>query len=115
MSVVTNQYLILGVKLPYDKAVPYETFEDFIDNGYKPDIIHKNGLACIFDGMNGKYVMLGRIIEKSPLNHPLDGVFCLEPVDKERAEFITSLINLSFPHLTVDVSEIKQWFVTHYH
>lgn len=114
MGVSTNQYLILGVKLPYDKAVPYETFEDYIDSGYKSDIIHKNGLACIFDGMNGKYVMLGRILEKSRLNEMLDGPYCWEPVDPERADLIAGLISLSFPHITVVPSDIKTWFVTHY-
>lgn len=115
MSVAINQYLILGVKLPYDKSVPYETFEDYIDNGYKPDIIHKNGLACVYDGMDGKYIMLGRILEKSPVGYTIDGPYCWEPVKEERAEMIAGLINLSFPHLNVIPSDISTWFVTHYH
>lgn len=115
MSVGTNQYLIMGVKLPYDKDVPYEIFEDYIDNGYKPDIIHKNGLACIYDGMNGEYVMLGRIVAKSPLDEVLDGPYCCDPVGGEREELIAGLINLSFPHIDVVTSDIKTWFLTHYH
>lgn len=115
MSVSTNQYLILGVKLPYERETSYEDFEPYIDNGYKPDIIHKNGLACIYDGMNGNYIMLGRIIEKSPRDEQIDGPYCMEAVDPERAEFISGLINLSFPKIVVSAQDIKLWIVTHYH
>ena len=115
MSVSFNQYLMLGIKRPIEKGTLYEVYEDYIDNGYKPDIIHKNGLSCIYDGMDGKYIILGRIIQKSRLNQPLDGVFTIDPVDVERAELIAGLINLSFPMVPVHFSEMKFWFVTHYH
>jgi len=115
MSVATNQYLILGVKLPYKGESHYEDFEDYIDNGYKSEILHKNGLACVYDGMDGKYIMLGRIIEKSPVDERIDGPFCFYPVDPEKADLTAGLINLSFPKIVVSAQDIKLWFLTHYH
>lgn len=114
MGVAVNQYLILGVKLAYG-TVSSEQAEDYEDNGYKPDVIHKNGLATVSDGMNGKYIFIGRILEKSPNYERIDGPYCFEPVDPERAELIAGLINLSFPNLTVDSDMVRTWFVTHYH
>ncbi len=114
MGVSVNQYLILGVKLSFG-VLTSEATEDYEDNGYKSDIIHKNGLAVISDGMDGKYQMVGRIIEKGKVNQHLEGQFCFEPVDQEKAEMLSGLINLSFPNLTVGPQDIKMWFVTHYH
>lgn len=114
MGVSVNQYLILGVKLRYEE-LDSEATEDYEDDGYKPNIIHKNGLAVISDGMDGKYRMVGRILQKGRVNDTLQGQFCFEPVDVERTELIAGLINLSFPNFTVGPQDIKTWFVTHYH
>ena len=65
MSVQVNQYLIYGVKLNYkDYESRYEEFEPFMDSAFKNDMNPK-GLHCIFDGMNGKYIYIGRCFKKS--------------------------------------------------
>lgn len=115
MGVDFNQYLIVGIKLPNHNELSYEMVEEYLDNGYKKDVIHKNGLSCIYDGMNGKYTVIGRIVYKSDIDQPLEGAFCLGNVDKVQAELIASLISLSFPSIKVVPDDIKQWFVTHYH
>jgi hypothetical protein len=115
MGVVTNQYIIVGVNLPYE-ALDYEQLEGYHDNGYKEEVVHKNGLTAIQDGMSGKYLVIGRIIEKAPPDIMIgDGVTTLDPVAFDKAEMIASLINLSFPSLSVSVADIRSMLVTHYH
>jgi hypothetical protein len=57
MSVQTNHYIILGVRLPY-KSLEYEAVEKFTDSAWKPK---RSGFLVLFDGMNGEYIVAGRV------------------------------------------------------
>lgn len=114
MSVSTNQYIFIGVKLPY-KNDTYELYEDYQDNGYKAEIKHHNGLAVIYDGMNGKYILVGSILLKSELNRELDVVYQFKELDPVLKEMLAALINTHFPGHDVEPVDIGTWFVTHYH
>lgn len=116
MSVDTTQYIITGVKVPQDfEGGSYEACEDFIDNGHDKAIKHKNGIAVIYDGRSGEYILIGRIKHKSQMDQPLDGPFSFANVLPDEAEMLTGLINLSFPNLKIEPVDISVWFVTHYH
>jgi hypothetical protein len=89
MSVQTNQYLIYGLRMPYKWHEQYEKehnindfythFEKFIDDSaFDNKIVHHEGIFCLFDGCSGKYIIIGRVLEKSK-----DGEFIAdgEPVE----------------------------------
>jgi hypothetical protein len=115
MSVSTNQYLLLGVKLPYQGEDFSKLTEEYEDNGYKDEIKHKNGLVVITDGMSGEYCFVGRLLEKSVINTMLNGpVLFREPTFIE-AGAMYELIRETFPMLEFGSDSIATWFFTHYH
>lgn len=80
MSVQTVQYLMWALRLPYEwheewesehakhfpKADFYEHFKDFIDDSaFDSKAVHKDGIFCLFDGMNGKFIFIGRVLAKA--------------------------------------------------
>lgn len=77
MSTQINQYLMWGISLPYkwhqewekQNEKPdgfYEEFEDFMDDSaFSADIQHKDGIFCLFDGCNGSFIIIGRVLAKS--------------------------------------------------
>jgi hypothetical protein len=115
MSTSTTQYIITGVNLPIGKDDEYEIYEPFMDNGHDTAIKHKNGIAVIYDGFNGKFLLIGRIKHKSEMNQPLDGPYSFSTVGIDDAEMLCGLINLSFPNLKIEPMDINTWLVTKYH
>ena len=123
MSVQTNQYLMYGIMKPYSFVKQweeekqkdfYDTFEEFCDDSaYKPEVIHKDGIFCLFDGMNGKFIIIGRVIHKTTDDDPFMAsgypiTFAdFTPLEKE---LITNSIRRNF---NIE-GELKHYFVTHY-
>jgi hypothetical protein len=80
MSVQTNQYLFYGVMKPFEYVKQwekdnnkdfYDTFEGFMDDSaFKKTVTHNDGIFCLFDGMNGKYIIIGRVLEKGSDDEP---------------------------------------------
>ena len=124
MGTTANQYLMVGVKLPYRscKLGDEDKFEPFYDETYKEAINHHDGLCVISDGMDGKYTFIGRVLEKAINDYWING-----PIDCERAggiynspagkEMLAALITKTFPELEllVEPCDIGVWFFTHYH
>lgn len=76
MSTQTNQFLMYGMKLDPDKLTnklydKYETFMD--DSAYTTTVNHKDGIFACYDGMNGKFLIVGKVIEKSEDGELIDG------------------------------------------
>src|SRR5690349_15582244 len=87
MSVQRNQYLMWGVKKPYEFAKEWEAankkddpdfdgfynhFEKFIDDSaFDSKITEVDGIFCLFDGMNGKYIVIGKVLAKSSDHEPI--------------------------------------------
>jgi hypothetical protein len=77
MSTQTNQYLMWGVSLPYEwheewekqHGKPggfYDQFEDFMDDSaFESTVKHKDGIFCAFDGRDGRFILIGRVIAKA--------------------------------------------------
>lgn len=81
MSTQINQYLMYGIALPYtfaeewEKAQPkednkhpdfYTHFEGFIqDSAFNDKIVHKEGIFCLFDGRDGRCIIIGRVIART--------------------------------------------------
>lgn len=84
MSVQSNQYLILGAKLDYDKYKSddwLEKFEPYQDSAFDLETNPK-GLHCLFDGMNGQYVIIGHCLVKTELYESIDYMEIQTPADE---------------------------------
>ena len=109
MSVQVNQYLIYGVKLNYkDYESRYEEFEPFMDSAFKNDMNPK-GLHCIFDGMNGKYIYIGRCFKKSLDGEHIDS-FEVPEISEDMKEMTRLLVK---SELNIE-EPMALHFVTHY-
>lgn len=112
MSTNYNQYIILGIKVPFD-SFTYEQLEDYGDNGYKEETGQNEGITAIFDGMNGKYIIIGKVLYKSEINEPLEGIIDLNVQDDFEEARIAVKLNLLFK---INYSnDVKLWLVTHWH
>jgi hypothetical protein len=67
MSVQMNTYVMWGAVLPFDEFRDRDDFEKYCDDAFK-GIHHHNGLCILDDGMDGKYVAIGHVLEKTA-NH----------------------------------------------
>ena len=75
MSTQINQYFMYGILVPYkwrnewqEKTGKsfYETFEEFMDDSaFDSKIKHKEGIFCLSDGRDGRFIIIGRVLEKS--------------------------------------------------
>jgi hypothetical protein len=120
MSVQQKQYLIIGIILPYsyfDNMTEdvYEFLEEYMISNYDKTINHKNGLACLFDGMSGKYIILGRIIQsgKNCLSE-----YCINYSNLTEIQSNNQIIFQEVEHSLLDVFNIsvkpELLLVTHY-
>ena len=64
MSVQLNTYIMWGVLLPFDEFSEREDFEPYHDSAFK-GIHHHDGLCILSDGMNGKYMAIGHVLDKT--------------------------------------------------
>ena len=113
MSVQANQYLIYGAKLDYEifgrPEGAHERFEKYLDSAFKTDDLNPNGLHCLFDGMNGRYVVIGRCIKKSGNGETL-GDIVIGRVNNELAEMTRLLVK---SELGID-EPMALHLITHY-
>lgn len=123
MSVQSNQYLIYGICKPgswrkeWEKETGndfYATFESFMDDSaFNKKINHKDGIFCLYDGMNGKYVIIGRVLAKGSDEEPFiaygEPISFTEPTELEK-ELISNSIERNFGIK----EELKHWLITHY-
>lgn len=76
MSVQVNQYLGYGYLIPYDDGIELlekrhsedkieELIDSYNDSAYNKDIVEINGISVLFDGMNGKFIFIGKVFKKS--------------------------------------------------
>lgn len=90
MSVQVNHYVVWGVCIhPGARKVTLESLEPYIDSPFK-GIEHHNGLCVLYDGMCGKYLVVGRVLKKSEEGMGFDKPFFCPPfpiceIDVERA------------------------------
>jgi len=124
MSVQTNQYLIYGVSLPYTFSKEwekqtgkdfYETFEDFMDDSaFSRQVNHKDGIFCLFDGMSGRYIVIGRVIEKGDDDDPFIAVgepLSFDSMCNGDQQAVKESIERNFG---IQEAELKYWLITHY-
>lgn len=97
MSVQVNTYVILGVELPYKPFKDrYDEFEPYMDSAFE-GIKNHNGLCVLFDGMDGKYIIVGRVLAKTKNHGHFDGIVNLRelmPSGDALAEIERDIANL---------------------
>jgi hypothetical protein len=113
MSVQSNTYVMVGVKLEYghfSEEQEGELLEPYKDSAYK-GIHHHNGLCVLSDGMGGRYIFAGRILAKTidDDGRGFDMTDCTVS-----AEAIAGVSILLTTHLGIDKPKVKLWAFTHY-
>jgi len=113
MSIQKNQYVIYGVKLPYNhfSEEEHEALDKYIDSAFKIDDINPGGVHVLADGMNGKYVILGRCLKKSSDHQSIDMFECDDPSLSAEKEIADVLLKHLFD---INPEQNKLMFVTHY-
>jgi hypothetical protein len=107
MSIQMNQYLIYGARLDCKKYNDFEMFERFCDSAFNKEM-NPNGLHCIFDGMDGKYIYIGHCLKKSLNNENLES-FVLVDVSEETKK----LTKISVKRELGIEAEMNLHFITH--
>ncbi|HID9808664.1 TPA: hypothetical protein ACXI3M_006725 [Pseudomonas aeruginosa] len=112
MSVQSNTYVLVGVKLPFEhfNEDQRESHEAYTDRSRK-GIHHHNGLCVIDDGMNGEYCFIGRVLAKS-IDADGEGLpitECTVPAGL-RAEVSDLLVE----HFELSEPDVRLWAFTHY-
>jgi len=79
----TNQYFMYGTLVPFSWHREWETktgkdfyatFEKYIeDKAYDELTRHKDGIFCLFNGRDGKFIIIGRLLKKSCDENPFLG------------------------------------------
>lgn len=122
MSTQVNQFLMWGIRKPYswhkqweketgkDFSETFESFQD--DSAFESTVNHKDGIFCLFDGRDGRYIIIGRVLAKTRdgsllgENEPI----MLHPPTKLEKEFIRNAVVKNFG---ID-GDFRLWFITHY-
>ncbi len=115
MSSNSNSYVILGVRLDFEKYGSdtfFEKYSEYDDNSFK-GIEHHNGLAMLFDGMNGNYIIIGEIKEKTEQHQGFSDIVIADRWESEKPH-IKALIQQYFTEIEPPDLFIASYVLTHY-
>lgn len=97
-----------------DSDIVEKIYDDYDDNPYKEEVTKtKNGLTIVVDGMNGKYIFFGKIIQKA-LDHDGLDFTVFEEIDEKDKEEIVKEASKIFDFI-VTKSDVKNIVFTHWH
>lgn len=112
-----------GILMPYEWHREWEaktgkdfygTFEKYMeDRSYEEITKHKEGIFCLFDGRDGRYIIIGRVLQRGDEDQPFLGenrpykVPLLEDYEQVIIE------DAVFRHFDLQ-GEFNYYFVTHY-
>jgi len=88
----------------------YVKYEAYCDSPFK-GIQMRNGLGVLYDGMNGKYIMIGMVLQKSEEGVPIDGPLEIPAYEDGLRLIIAENITKQFE---IKSPQVKTWLVTHY-
>lgn len=119
MSVQINQYLICGVKLDYkeyeskwanEEDKGYDRLSPYMDSAFK-GIQHKDNISCIFDGMNGDYIFMGKVLAKTQDHEFFEPEMEIEFLTKLEKDLLLKVIKTI---VDTDQEECKYYLFSHY-
>ncbi len=111
MSTQVNTYVILGVKLPYPKGggdEEYKKYEKYMDDAFEP---RQRGLVVLFDGRDGRYVIIGHVMAVTDEGGSFDDVIELAPPTDKLLKSIAKEIKA---HFGLENQQIKYWVTSLY-
>ena len=83
MGTQVNQYFMYGISVPYNWHKEWEektgkdfhdTFEEFMKESTDNRIVYnKEGIFCLFDGRDGRFIIIGQVLLKSDNENPFLG------------------------------------------
>jgi hypothetical protein len=115
MSTTWNQFVIYGVKIPYKNNLPgyvYKSWEPYMRAAEKrKGFRHHKGLAVLYDGRDGRFTIIGRILARSNDSEQIDGPIGLKIPDAKVADLVKGAIEHQF---NIKDPEPKLWLVTMY-
>ncbi|HCF6944052.1 TPA: hypothetical protein NIJ01_006300 [Pseudomonas aeruginosa] len=113
MSVQSNTYVLVGVKLDYDHFAEeeFDELEIYRDSAYN-GICHHNGLCLIDDGMGGEYCFIGRVLAKS-IDENGEGI-CPTDCTTDGSIVVAEVADLLKQHFCLDEPDVRVWAFTHY-
>lgn len=93
MSVQLNTYVMRGVLLPYaDMKGRHDVLEPYMDSASDDRV--RDGITVLYDGMNGQYVAIGRVIAKTGNHQGFDAPITLCDNDALTSDLRTKLGDL---------------------
>lgn len=129
MGVSATHYIVLGVALTDKEQVKeffkisdeqYEYLDEYHDNAYSDKITpNSSGIHIIEDGMSGKYVVVGKILQRSDYGFNLNETSTLPVsglISEESKEVyskileVDRILNTKFGSL-----DLKYLIFTHFH
>ena len=123
MGVERTHYIMLAAKFPFDIIDPdhlmddgnFEKYEVYEDDGYQEEVTEHHGLTMVSDGMNGKYIFIGKVIEKGLDHKGIEITDCLSFTMDEKS-LLTHLIRSEFKDIIKEEDvHVTVWAFTHYH
>lgn len=120
MSVQANTYVIIGAQFSYEAFKDsYDDIEDLEDSPFKPDFNPKHGITCLFDGMNGKYVILGKVIAKTRDHEGFDDIIDLSQVvlgmkQADMDEIAAAILAVAPEGAVTEETPVRLMVLTHY-
>lgn len=111
MSTQVNTYAIIGCFVPYDDvSTRYDELEPYMDSAYE-GIQHHDDLCILFDGMSGKYAIVGRVLAKTENHQGLEAPVTFPILDNEERSRLLVKIKDLFPDKP---AELRHIVVSHY-
>lgn len=97
-----------------DSDIVEKLYDDYDDNAYQKEVTPtKSGLTLIVDGMNGKYIFFGKIIQKALFYEGLDFHIFEDLTESQKKEVIEESKRIF--NFEVFKSDIKNIVFTHWH
>jgi len=102
-----NQYFMYGISIPYKQYKEWE-----VGTGRKFPVGNYGDIFCLFDGRDGKYVIIGKVLEKTDENHPAY-MGAKEPLIVPELEMIDEIIIQNSVKQQFDIEgEFHYYFIT---
>lgn len=120
MSVQINQYLMYGISVPYPKDEDfYDNHEQFhgMNSAFNSDIpAGPDGIFCLMDGMNGNYMVIGKVLAKSDNYERIadDKPLRIDTLTEVQKLEVVSAIQKHFDNNMQSPVIADYYFITHY-
>ena len=109
-----------GIRLDYDNYKSkwagadneegYGRLEPYMDSAFE-GIKHKDGMCCIYDGMCGEYIFIGRVLAKTKDHEFFEGEMEVDFLTELEKELLLQVIKTI---VETDQTECKYYLIGHY-